>query len=110
YWPIVLAAGLPLIGYGLIFNLTFAAVGVFLVFTAVYGLGTEPSTDPDAAHGDDGEGGHGDDTHDGGDDESAPAALEAPSDEAATDAPPADAGEPVPAEASSSTSNSGADE
>ena len=27
YWPIVLAAGLPLIGYGVIFNLGFAFVG-----------------------------------------------------------------------------------
>ena len=37
YWPIVLAAGLPLIGYGVIFNLGFAFVGAFIVLIAVYG-------------------------------------------------------------------------
>jgi cytochrome c oxidase subunit 1 len=67
YWPIVIAAGLPLIGYGVIFNLGFAAVGLFVVFVGVYGLGLEPSTDPDAAHDDHGD--HGDDgDHGDGDD------------------------------------------
>jgi len=50
YWPIVLAAGLPLIGYGIIFNLAFAFVGAFIVLIAVYGLALEPSVDPDAGH------------------------------------------------------------
>jgi cytochrome c oxidase subunit 1 len=64
YWPIVIAAGLPLIGYGVIFNLGFAVVGAFVVFVGVYGLGLEPSTDPDAPHDD--HGGHDDhgDDHD----------------------------------------------
>ena len=65
------SAGLPLIGYGIIFNLGFAALGGFVLFLGIYGLGLEPSTDPDAAHGPDdhGDGGHGDDSHDGGADD-----------------------------------------
>ena len=54
YWPIVIAAGLPLIGYGLIFSLGFAFVGAFIVLFGIYGLANEPSVDPDAGHGDDG--------------------------------------------------------
>jgi cytochrome c oxidase subunit 1 len=78
YWPIVLAAGLPLIGYGIIFNLGFAAVGTFVVFLAIYGLGLEPTTDPDAGHDD------ADHGHDGGDDhDGAEAAIDAPADEQA---------------------------
>jgi len=69
--PFVIAASLPLIGYGIIFNLGFAAVGAFVLFLGVYGLGLEPSTDPDAGH--DGHGGHG-----GHDDDGAHAELEAP--------------------------------
>jgi cytochrome c oxidase subunit 1 len=82
YWPIVLAGGLPLIGYGLIFSLGFAFVGAFMVLLGVYGLALEPSVDPDA-------GGHDDhhDVHDGGDDdEGAKAELPA----AADDGEPAD--------------------
>jgi cytochrome c oxidase subunit 1 len=66
YWPIVIAAALPLIGYGIIFNLGFAALGGFVLFLGIYGLGLEPSTDPDAAHGHDDHGGH--DSHDDHDD------------------------------------------
>ena len=60
YWPIVIAASLPLIGYGIIFNLGFAALGGFVLFLGIYGLGLEPSMDPDAAHPHDDH----DDTHD----------------------------------------------
>ncbi len=80
YWPIVLAAGLPLIGYGVIFNLAFAFVGAFVVLLAVYGLALEPSVDPDAGH-------DHDDQHDtapDGDDEGAQAELP-PGDESADD-------------------------
>src|SRR4051812_22379814 len=52
YWPIVLAFSLPLIGYGIIFNLGFAAVGAVVMIVAVYGWGLEPGFEP---------GGHGDD-------------------------------------------------
>jgi cytochrome c oxidase subunit 1 len=56
YWPIVLAFSLPLIGYGIIFNLGFAAIGVVVMFVAVYGWGLEPSYEA-GDHGDD-HGGH----------------------------------------------------
>ena len=50
YWPLVMAAGFPLIGYGLIFNLWWAVPGVLLVVVAIFGWVFEPSTDPDAGH------------------------------------------------------------
>ena len=71
YWPIVLAAGLPLIGYGLMFHLGFAALGGAVVLLAAYGWGLEPADDPEAGHGHghDDDHGHGDDgdgdDHDG---------------------------------------------
>jgi cytochrome c oxidase subunit 1 len=73
YWPIVLALGLPVIGYGVIFNVGVAIVGGIIVLVAVYGLALEPSIDPDAAHGTEHE------PHDGDDDsgEGARAELEA---------------------------------
>ncbi len=51
YWPIVLAAGLPFIGYGVIFNLGWAVLGGVLLLAGVYGWVMEPSTDPEAHHG-----------------------------------------------------------
>ena len=51
YWPLVLALGLPFIGYGLIFNLGFAAVGGVIVVLAGFGWGLEPADDPEAHHG-----------------------------------------------------------
>jgi cytochrome c oxidase subunit 1 len=78
YWPLVMAAGLPLIGYGLIFNLGLAAVGGVVVLLAGYAWGMEPADDPEAAHGhghDDGDG-DGDGDHDGHDDDEADAADE----------------------------------
>jgi cytochrome c oxidase subunit I len=59
YWPIVLCAGLPLIGWGLIFNLGIAFAGGLVVLLAVYGIALEPADDPDAGHGDHGDGHHG---------------------------------------------------
>ena len=53
YWPIVLALGLPFIGYGLIFSLWWAAVGGILVVAAVYGWGLEPADDDENPHGHD---------------------------------------------------------
>ncbi len=71
YWPLVLAAGLPLIGYGLIFNLGIAVAGAFIVLLAGFGWGYEPADDPEAHHGLHGDGhgpGHDDgDAHAGGD-------------------------------------------
>ncbi|MFN7149471.1 MAG: cytochrome c oxidase subunit 4, partial [Microthrixaceae bacterium] len=76
YWPLVMAAGMPLVGYGLIFNLWWALPGAVLIIAAVWGWVMEPSTDPDA--------GHHDDHHDGHDDDPAAAAVEL--EDAATDA------------------------
>jgi cytochrome c oxidase subunit 1 len=64
YWPIVLAFGLPIAAYGLIFSLWLALVGAIIVVGAIYGWIMEPPDDPDKAHDD-----HGPDAHasDGGD-------------------------------------------
>jgi cytochrome c oxidase subunit I len=56
YWPLALAAGLPMIAYGLIFNLGIAIAGGVLVILAGFGLGYEPSDDPEAHHGPHGDG------------------------------------------------------
>jgi cytochrome c oxidase subunit I len=54
YWPLVLALGITLVGYGVIFNLGIAAVGGLLLVLAGFGLGYEPADAPDAhAHHDD---------------------------------------------------------
>jgi cytochrome c oxidase subunit I len=58
YWPLVLALGFPLIGYGLIFNLWWAVPGVVLVVAGVFGWVMEPPTDPDADHHHDDHGDH----------------------------------------------------
>jgi len=50
YWPLVLALGLPFIGYGLIFSLWFLVLGVGLVLVAIYGWILEPPDDPEAVH------------------------------------------------------------
>lgn len=65
YWPLVLALGLPLIAYGLIFTLWLSALGGLLLLGAIYGWALEPSVDPDAAHGSD-HGSHDDGGHGGG--------------------------------------------
>ncbi len=65
YWPLVVAAGLPLIGYGLIFNLAFAAVGAVVVVLAAFAWGYEPADDPEAHHAHAGHDGHGDGPTDG---------------------------------------------
>jgi cytochrome c oxidase subunit 1 len=63
YWPLVLAVALPIIAYGLIFNLGIAAAGGVLVLLAGFGFGYEPSDDPEA-HGPHGPSGDGhDDGH-----------------------------------------------
>jgi cytochrome c oxidase subunit 1 len=98
YWPLVMAAGLPVIGYGLIFNLGLAALGGLIVVIGGFGWGYEPADDPEAHHGPDGHDGH-DDGRDG---------AEADPDEVDGDADTAGpagsaAGEPQPAGVSAST-------
>ncbi len=56
YWPIVLAAGLPLIALGLIYNLWLSGIGLLLMLGSMFGWSLEPATDPDAGH--DGHGDH----------------------------------------------------
>jgi cytochrome c oxidase subunit 1 len=53
YWPIIFAASLPVISYGLIYSLWFALVGGVMLIGSWYGWSLEPSVDPDAGHGDD---------------------------------------------------------
>jgi len=48
YWPIVLGASMPFIGYGLIFNIAWAIPGVLLLIAGMFGWVIEPSTDPEA--------------------------------------------------------------
>ena len=48
YWPIVLSAGLPVIGIGLIFSYPVAVVGGVIVLLAAYGWALEPSVAPDS--------------------------------------------------------------
>ena len=60
YWPILLCASFPLIGYGLIFNLGLAFAGGALALLSVYGIAMEPADDPDGGHGHH-DGGHGPD-------------------------------------------------
>ncbi len=50
YWPLVVAFGLPLIGYGVIFNLVLAFVGAAVVLAGIYGWALEPATDPEDGH------------------------------------------------------------
>ena len=58
YWPIVLASGLPFIGYGIIFARGWAVLGVLLLASGIFGWVLEPATDPEAfGHG------HGHDDH-----------------------------------------------
>ena len=63
YWPIVTAAGLPIIGYGLIYNLFLCILGGILLGGGLYAWALEPVDDPNDGHGDDHHGpdGHGDD-------------------------------------------------
>jgi cytochrome c oxidase subunit 1 len=51
YWPIVLAIGMPLISYGLMYTYWVTGLGVVIVLGAVYGWALEPSVDPEAGHG-----------------------------------------------------------
>ena len=58
YWPIVLAFGMPIVAYGLIFSLWLCLIGGLIMGAAIFGWVMEPPDDPDAAHAD-----HGPDDH-----------------------------------------------
>jgi len=57
YYPIMLAFGLPIIGYGLIFSLWLCVIGGAIVLGAMFGWIMEPADDPEATHGHDDHGG-----------------------------------------------------
>jgi cytochrome c oxidase subunit 1 len=61
YWPLMLATGMPLIGYGIIFNRWLCLPGAAIVIGAIYGWAMEPPDDPDAPHDDH----HDESDHDG---------------------------------------------
>jgi cytochrome c oxidase subunit 1 len=42
YWPLVAAAGLPLIGYGVMFQWALAAIGAVVLLVGIYGWALEP--------------------------------------------------------------------
>ncbi|MEK7293030.1 MAG: cytochrome c oxidase subunit I [Actinomycetota bacterium] len=44
YWPMVLALGLPVIAYGVIFSIPLAVFGGIIVLFAAFGWGLEPAT------------------------------------------------------------------
>jgi cytochrome c oxidase subunit 1 len=48
YWPIVLAFGLPIITFGLIYSHLISVVGGVIVLFAAYGWALESSTAPDS--------------------------------------------------------------
>ncbi len=58
---------MPLIGFGLIYNLWIAGIGLLLLVGSMFGWTLEPATDPDAGHGH-GHDGHGDHDDDHGGD------------------------------------------
>jgi cytochrome c oxidase subunit 1 len=80
YWPLVLAIGLPIIGYGVIFNLWLSALGGIIVLGAIYGWIMEPADDPNTAHGHDDH--HDDDHDDGNGDGAAPEPTDSATEEA----------------------------
>jgi cytochrome c oxidase subunit 1 len=90
YWPIVLAAGLPFVGYGLIFDYWWAVPGGLITLAGFIGWILEPSTDPEDHHGDHGD--HHDDHAEVGAGDAQPALVGAVVDGGnATDAPADDA-------------------
>ena len=48
YWPIVLAFALPVIAYGVIYNLILSVVGAAIVLLAMFGWAIEPSVADDS--------------------------------------------------------------
>lgn len=47
YWPIVLAFSLPILAYGVIYNLVLLVVGAAILVLGMYGWALEPSTAPE---------------------------------------------------------------
>ncbi len=100
YWPLVMAVGFPLVGYGLIFNYWWVVPGALLIVLAIFGWVFEPSTDPNAGHGhhDD----HPSDDHPDATDAPDDSSSDAEGDDATVDAD-ADTGDRTPEPAMAST-------
>jgi cytochrome c oxidase subunit I len=64
YWPIVSAFGMPIVAYGLIFNLWLCLVGGIIVVGSLFAWALEPPDDPEAAHDDHDPAAHGSDDGD----------------------------------------------
>ena len=47
YWPIVLALGMPVLAFGVIYSIPVAIFGAVVILFGAYGLAIEPSTAPD---------------------------------------------------------------
>jgi cytochrome c oxidase subunit 1 len=50
YWPIVIALGLPIIAYGLLYSLWLCVLGGLLTGGGLFGFALEPPDDPNAVH------------------------------------------------------------
>jgi cytochrome c oxidase subunit 1 len=50
FWPIVIAFGLPIIAYGIIFNLWLCVPGGIITLAGIFGFVLEPPDDPEAHH------------------------------------------------------------
>jgi cytochrome c oxidase subunit I len=51
YWPLVLSAGMPIAGWGVVFdNVPVIAVGIFITFAGMFGWVFEPGTEPSGDH------------------------------------------------------------
>ena len=46
YWPMIAAAALPVIAYGVIYHVLLSVVGVAILVTALFGWALEPSVEP----------------------------------------------------------------
>jgi cytochrome c oxidase subunit I len=57
YWPIVTAAGLPILAYGILYSKILIADGVLLLLTGLYSWAIEPSAEEAVEHAE--AGGHG---------------------------------------------------
>ena len=47
YWPIVLALGMPVLAFGVIYSIPVAIFGAVVILFGAYGWAIEPSTAPD---------------------------------------------------------------
>jgi cytochrome c oxidase subunit 1 len=48
YWPLVLAAGMPVVALGIIYSIPVAIVGGLIMLYALYGWALEPATAPES--------------------------------------------------------------